>query len=300
MKKHSLAEFIKSKSFYALLCVGALAIVAITLVSLNQPSDKEDGNKLADLNEPIVTDEYANGDEDSEFNEFADTDNNPSDDTAANTPSAGTDVASNEPTQNEITEPVTDGSLLENDIYDDPNAVANAGNTEETASNGSAEKPEVVTAAEENETKEVISPETLYFDTEKGLLWPVTGNVLMDYSVDKVIFFETLQQFKCNPAVIIGAEVGTEVLSAADGIITSITKEDETGTTVTISVGSGYSLVYGQLDKEVKYKVGDQVKEGDVIGTIADPTMYYSVEGSNLYFQVSKDEETVNPMLLLR
>lgn len=300
MKKHSLAEFIKSKSFYALLCVGALAIVAITLVSLNQPSDKEDGNKFADLNEPIVTDEYADGEDNSEFDEFADTDNNPSDDTAANTPSADTDVASNGPTQNGITEPVTDGSLLENDIYDDPNAVANAGNTEDTASVDSTEKPEVDTAAQENETKEVISPETLYFDTEKGLLWPVTGNVLMDYSADKVVFFETLQQFKCNPAVIIGAEVGTEVLSATDGIITSITKENETGTTVTISVGSGYSLVYGQLDKEVKYKVGDQVKEGAVIGTIADPTMYYSVEGSNLYFQVSKDEETVNPMLLLR
>ncbi|MDF2801294.1 MAG: hypothetical protein K0S61_1197 [Anaerocolumna sp.] len=301
MKKHSLAEFIKSKSFYALLCVGALAIVAITLVSLNQPSDKEGGNKLADLNEPIVTDEVADGDVDSDYDESVDTNNTPSD-TAANTPSAGTDVASNGPTQNEITEPVTDGSLLENDIYDDPNAVANAGNnTEGNASVAeTTEKPEVETATEETETKEVISPETLYFDTEKGLLWPVKGNVLMDYSADKVVFFETLQQFKCNPAVIIGAQVGTEVLSAADGIITSITKEEETGTTVTISVGSGYNLVYGQLDKEIKYKVGDQVKEGAVIGTVADPTMFYSVEGSNLYFQVSKDEETVNPMLLLR
>ena len=46
MKKHSLAEFIKSKSFYALLCVGALAILAVAMVGLNQPSDKsENGNK---------------------------------------------------------------------------------------------------------------------------------------------------------------------------------------------------------------------------------------------------------------
>lgn len=42
------------------------------------------------------------------------------------------------------------------------------------------------------------------------------------------------------------------------------------------------------------------VKEGDVIGSIAKPTKYYSIEGSNLYFQVMNDEKPVNPMSLLR
>jgi len=244
MKKHSLAEFIKSKSFYALLCVGALAIIAITLVSLNQPSDKEDGNKFVDLNEPIVTDDVVQGEDESDVDEFVDTDNNPSD-TAANTNGAGTDVASNDPVQTDENGSITDGSMLEFDPVDDPNAVA-SNETADAATTTKEDTNKTDTAAEETETKEVISPETLYFDTEKGLLWPVTGNVLMDYSADKVVFFQTLQQFRCNPAVIIGAQVGTEVLSAASGIITSITKEEETGTTVTINIGSGYSLVYGQ------------------------------------------------------
>lgn len=297
MKKHSLAEFIKSKSFYALLCVGALAIIAITLVSLNQPSDKEDGNKLADLNEPIVSDEYAQGNDDFDVDDLTDTNNNPSD-TVSNTPGTGTDVASNDPVKNDISDSTTNGSMLEFDAEDDPNAIATE-TTNEVAAN-TTEKADAGNTSEQEETKEVLNPDTLYFDVEDGLLWPVAGNVLMDYSADRVIFFETLQQFRCNPAVIIAAEAGTEVKSAADGIITSITKEDETGTTVTVNIGSGYSLVYGQLKDDVNYKVGDQVLEGDVIGTVASPTMYYSVEGSNLYFQVIKDEETVNPMLLLR
>ncbi|MFV0341752.1 MAG: peptidoglycan DD-metalloendopeptidase family protein [Anaerocolumna sp.] len=299
MKKHSLAEFMKSKSFYALLCVGVLAILAITLVSLNQPSNKEEGNNLADLNEPIV-DEVTDGDQDSYADELLDTNNNPLD-TAANIPSTDSNVASNDPTQNEIKEPVTDGSLLDSDAEDDPNAVANAAeDIPDTASADDTTNSDAEVATQENQTQEVISPETLYFDTEKGLLWPVKGEVLMDYSADKVVFFKTLEQFKCNPAMIIGAQVGTDVLSAADGIITSITTEAETGTTVTINVGSGYSLVYGQLDKKVNYKVGELVKEGSVIGTITKPTMFYYEEGSNLYFQVSKDEDTLNPMELLR
>ena len=145
-----------------------------------------------------------------------------------------------------------------------------------------------------------MNPDSLYFDVDDGLLWPVKGNILKDYSPDRVVYFETLAQFKCNPAVMIEAQIGTEVQNAANGIITSITKEEETGVTVTVNIGSGYSLVYGQLNDDINYKVGDEVLEGQVIGTIAKPTMYYSVEGSNLYFQVIKDKETMNPMLLLR
>ena len=44
----------------------------------------------------------------------------------------------------------------------------------------------------------------------------------MNYSVDHLVYHALLMQFKINPAIIIGAEVGTEVKSAAEGIITDI------------------------------------------------------------------------------
>jgi murein DD-endopeptidase MepM/ murein hydrolase activator NlpD len=49
----------------------------------------------------------------------------------------------------------------------------------------------------------------------------------------------------------------------------------------------------------VSLKVGDKVKGGDVIGKIDEPTNYYCVEGSNLFFEVLKDDQSVNPMLFL-
>ena len=57
--------------------------------------------------------------------------------------------------------------------------------------------------------------------------------------------------------------------------------------------------MYGQLDN-ISVNKGDELKEGDVIGTIAKPTKYFSEEGSNLYFQVNEGKETVDPLLLLR
>ncbi len=318
MKKHSLAEFLKSKSFYALLCVGALAIVVITMVALNQPSDKDQGNNLVDLNEPIVSD-VADGKDSSNQVKDEPAVNNPPSSTAANneTGTSQTEVAQTNPkSQGDTTEPVTDGSLLEYEVENDPESVAanpagtqdgttSDSTTKQTADaasvNDAAEAAEDTDSSEPADLTEVMTPDSLYFDTDKGLLWPVTGNILMDYSMDRVVYYETLEQFRVNPAVIIDAEVGTKVLSAADGVITSVTKEDETGTTVTASIGNGYSVVYGQLDNSsLKVKVGDMVEEDQVLGVVSKPTKYYTVEGSNLYFQVIKDEEPVNPMLYLR
>ncbi len=139
----------------------------------------------------------------------------------------------------------------------------------------------------------------LHFDQETGLLWPVEGDILIEYSADKVVFFPTLSQFKTNPALIIGSEVGEDVKASANGVVKSIEKNDETGTTVTIAIGDDFRIVYGQL-KDVSVSKGDEVSEGQVIGKIAKPTKYYSVEGANLYYQVKQKGETVNPLLLLR
>jgi septal ring factor EnvC (AmiA/AmiB activator) len=316
MKKHSLAEFFKSKSFYALLCVGALAIVAITMVALNQTSDKDQGKNLVDLNEPIISD-VADGEKSNQVQDKPAV-NNPTSSTAANnkTGTSQTEVAfqpTPQPT-GKVTEPVTDGSVLEFDAEDNQSAAANKTDAQDSTKSDSTTKQtanaadnKAATKSSEDKTssepekpsKEVMTPDSLYFDVDKGLAWPVTGNIIKNYSVDRVVYYETLQQFRVNPAILIDAKVGAKVVSAAKGVITKITKADETGTTVTASLGNGYSVVYGQIG-DLKVKVGDMVKEGQEIGVVAKPTMYYTVEGSNLYFQVLKDKETVNPMLFLR
>ncbi|MGN1206197.1 MAG: peptidoglycan DD-metalloendopeptidase family protein [Eubacterium sp.] len=147
--------------------------------------------------------------------------------------------------------------------------------------------------------KKVSTEDKLHFDQETGLLWPVEGDILIEYSADKLVFFPTLSQYKTNPAMIIASEVGESVKASAAGVVKSIEKNEETGTTVTMSIGDGFKVVYGQL-KDVTVSQGDSVSEGQVIGKIAKPTKYYSVEGANLYYQVKQKNETVNPLVFLR
>ena len=138
-------------------------------------------------------------------------------------------------------------------------------------------------------------PDALAFSENDLLVWPVDGNVLMNYSMNQTVYFSTLDQYKYNPAVIIGGEIGMEVSAAARGIVKSVEVNAQTGTTVIMDLGNGYEAVYGQL-KEVPVQEGNYVEQGELVGYLSEPTKYYSVEGCNLYFQLLKDGEPLNPM----
>lgn len=141
----------------------------------------------------------------------------------------------------------------------------------------------------------IIQQKTYSFTEEDILVWPIDGNVILNYSMSETVYFSTLDQYKYNPALIISGEVGQEVLAAEEGKVTAVKSDAQTGTTVTISLGSGYETVYGQLG-ELCVSEGDTVLQGEIIGYLKEPTKYYSVEGCNLYFQLLKDGEPVNPL----
>ena len=135
----------------------------------------------------------------------------------------------------------------------------------------------------------------LDFSESDTLVWPIVGNVLVNYSMDKTVFFATLQQYKYNPAIIIAATQGEGITAAADGQVTTIYEDPEIGTAVIMNLGDGYELTYGQLT-DLTVAEGDVVTTGEIIGKVAEPTKYYSVEGCNVYFKLTKDGQPVNPL----
>ena len=170
---------------------------------------------------------------------------------------------------------------------------------EKTADGGTnqAEDAAAVSSGQVQAELSVINPTVSYEDTTP-LTWPVAGNLLMDYSMNSTVYFETLNQYKYNPALVIGSNVGNQVVAAAKGIVEKISVEDETGTTLTLNLGNNYELIYGQL-KELAVKEGDVVETGQLLGYISEPTKYYCKEGSNLFFEMKKDGEPVDPFLYL-
>lgn len=149
----------------------------------------------------------------------------------------------------------------------------------------------------ENETIEVNAPVFSFSETSR-LTWPVVGDVLLGFNMDNTIYFPTLDVYRCNPAIMITVPEGTEVRSAAAGIVEEVYVDNETGTTMKIAIGNGYELTYGQLT-DVKVGISDVIEPGTIIGKIAAPTKYFTKEGSNLYFKLTKDGIAIDPMLYL-
>ncbi|MBQ8260826.1 MAG: peptidoglycan DD-metalloendopeptidase family protein [Lachnospiraceae bacterium] len=134
----------------------------------------------------------------------------------------------------------------------------------------------------------------LDFDENATLSWPLAGNIILDYSMDSAIFFETLQQYRYNPSLVIEAVVGEPITAAADGQVSAIYSNVETGGTICCDLGNGYELIYGQLENFTVAE-GDYVHEGDILGFVAEPSIFYTQEGSNVYFEMKKDGEPINP-----
>lgn len=171
-------------------------------------------------------------------------------------------------------------------------------NVDETLDDTSDAEDELQDIVEDETPVGTITQETLHFNPDNGVVWPLEGTVLLDYSMDSTIFFPTLQQYQYNPAMVISGKVNDKVYFVAKGKITNIETNEETGCTVTQDLGDGYTAIYGQL-KELNFEIGDMVESGQVVGYVSEPTKYYSVEGSNVYFQLLKDGVPVDPEEIL-
>jgi septal ring factor EnvC (AmiA/AmiB activator) len=151
--------------------------------------------------------------------------------------------------------------------------------------------------AEETETSALVLP-VVDFTEDTLMEWPVNGNVVVDYCMDQTVYFSTLDQYKVSPAIAVQAAEGTPVSAAVNGTVSSIKTDAQTGTTVTMDLGNGYQAVYGQLEN-LMVSEGETVAKGSTIGYVSSPTKYYSVEGSNLYFAMKKNDEPIDPIIYL-
>lgn len=263
---------LKDNAFYVALGLGLLAILAVVAIYTVEQSDSGVAENEIDLNKAsdysVITSE--------------------SDDTAvANARTANQSGIETRDTQIEM----ADEDTIDEDSADiDENA-----ETSET-SPVTSETSEVV-----EETKEIAASANvaeLTFTSDQTIDWPVEGKVILPYSMETTVYFKTLDQYQCNPGMLIAAGSGTTIKNAFYGKVTEVTSDNIYGNMVTVSIGNDYSIVYGQLDT-VYLKEGDYVKAGDSVGTVGNPTDSFAEEGTHLFFQMLDGEQAIDPMMFI-
>ena len=290
-----------------LLSAGVITITAAAAITIALTREDKQENNYVDLNElPYTADSDAQ--DGAEYGDAGDTPGNQEfavNETQAPATKPPTDDTQEEAERNPGSEdkdiPDESGQDDGTDTLQGQNGeMEDPGDTDSSADGSPSFDGELSAEVSGSLDTPVINTDSsvLHYQESEGLLWPVQGNVILNYSMDHVIYHPTLNSYRTNPAILIGAEAGTPVTAAARGIVLEVADDPVTGITVTMDIGDGYTLVYGQLT-DVTVASGDLVEAGAAVGVIAVPSRYYTLEGSNLYFQVWKEDETMNPLLLL-
>ena len=239
--------------------VGVLALAAIAGgIFLGSRGGQDNNRNIIDLDEEGTTKIYQ---------EMESKDND------------GTDVADND----ENKKPEETSSKLNGD--------SDTSAEQESTSKNKIEK-ETENVQNVNMADDIVS---LSFSPSSVLIWPVEGSILVDFDMDNTVYFATLDLYKCSDAVCIQSAIDTPVYAASACQIESIDYNAEIGNNVTVSLGNGYLLTYGQL-KDLQVVKGDVIEEGELIGYVGTPTKYYTVEGPNLYMKMTKDGQAVDPL----
>ncbi len=281
MKKRGIKRFLEKKAFFLvlILCVlSAAGMYGMYKMEFNKSENKDlDITKgLADLNEPLEEKKM-------EVNGRAETENGANQEQAI----GGSAIAAVESGENgQDGQSAAEGGLAAGN----GNSVTEADGVELVA----GMDPEL----NEDGTPVIGQAEAIHFSSQDKIKWPVKGNIIMDFSPDSTIYFATLDQYRCNPAIFIQASVGTEVVSCTDGVVTAIEEDEELGKTLTVDLGDGYQAVYGQLEN-IQVAQDSKISAGDTIANVSAPSKYFGVEGSHLYFQMLKDGEAINPRAYL-
>ena len=75
---------------------------------------------------------------------------------------------------------------------------------------------------------------------------------------------------------------------------------DINGISVRVESANNVVVVYSNLDEKTNVKKGQEVTEGQVLGTVGNTTSVESEDGTHVHVEAFKGEESIDPMTLLK
>ena len=137
-------------------------------------------------------------------------------------------------------------------------------------------------------------------DTNNNFIKPVEGEEVLQYSMESLTYSNTLGEWITHRGIDIKADKTTVVKASKDGKVKSIKEDPRYGLSITIEHSGGFETVYSSLLSSEFVKEGDEVSQGQSIGTVGNSAVFETLEGSHLHFEILKDGEYVNPDIYVK
>ena len=124
-------------------------------------------------------------------------------------------------------------------------------------------------------------------DSSLTFISPVKGSISASYG--------EVYSGNMLSGILITCPEGSQVLCAADGAVVDLGTDDNYGKFVIIQHDQGYKTTYAFLNS-VSVTIGNEVKQGDAIGTVSASTTFAS---PTIYFQIDQSGIALDPSLFI-
>ena len=154
---------------------------------------------------------------------------------------------------------------------------------------------EVTVPEPEPEVTEPVTP-----IAPRLIVSPLSGETVAAFSMDELIYSETLADWRTHDGMDIKAPAGTQVLAACSGTVLSVAEDDLMGTTVVIAHDGGYETTYSNLQSVPTVSPEQYVSAGQVIGAVGTTSLAEAAMTPHLHFSVAQDGQPVDPQEFLK
>jgi len=165
------------------------------------------------------------------------------------------------------------------------------------------ETNKTTTAPDESDTSisnDISNEGVTEIKNEITFVKPTEGEIICEFAKDNLVYSETLKEWITHTAIDIKADKTSVIKSAADGVIKSIVNDPRYGLTVVIEHDEGYETVYSNLLTAEFVVVGEEVTQGQTIGTAGNTAAFESNMECHLHFELLKDGEYLDPTIYLK
>lgn len=133
------------------------------------------------------------------------------------------------------------------------------------------------TVSKKAATEDALSQEVVENSLPKG--FPLSGSATMEEAEEG------------DPMLIFSASQGVNVVTTGTGVVVSVDADETYGTKVIIDHGNGYQSVYRNSGAPL-VKNGEELGKGYILFFVGE-------DNQKLGYQIMKDEEYIDPMLLI-
>ncbi len=152
------------------------------------------------------------------------------------------------------------------------------------------DKP-VANLGEDDENTESTTAGSSPFSLKK----PVAGEVLSHIAVDHLAYNETTRDWRTHEGMDLAAHLGEAVYAAAEGTVYTIYEDEHLGMTVVLHHKDGYSTHYANLSQDIPVSVGDNLRAGDVLGSVGQSACTENAAEPHVHFALYQNNDPLDP-----